>query len=196
MTPLFSFYFINNVKNLFAIRSRKTSSGQRRGVSPVIATTIILAITISLGLALWGFANSGVGSATVQYSQAVEDYGDVIRNHRYVIANIDFDAANDKMSFWIYNNGKIDTSLQGSYIFVTCGDGCTQPVIDVDSLCQYDPANPGAGCVTNADGVYTVTPKTLNKFSVDMSPVDSDETYEVTMVSDAGLTQTYVKRSD
>lgn len=194
MTPPLFFSFTRKVGTLRYLGIR--SSKQRRGISPVIATTIILAITITMGLALWGFANSGVGNATVQYSQAVEDYGDIIRNHRYVIANVDFDATNDNMAFWIYNNGKIDTTLQGSYIFVTCGDGCMQPVTAPATLCQYDPNNPGAGCVTNPDGVYIVPPKTLNKFSIDMTPVESEQTYEVTMVSDAGLTQTYLKRSD
>lgn len=178
------------------IRSSKISNRQRRGISPVIATTIILAITIALGLALWGFANSGVGTATVQYSQAVEDYGDIVRNHRYVIANIDFDSVADKMTFWIYNNGKIDTTISGSYIFAICGDGCTKPILDPATLCQYDLDNLGAGCQTDPDGVYVVSPKTLSKFSIDMAPVESGQTYEVTVVSDAGLTQTYVKKSD
>lgn len=170
----------------------KIAKRQNRGISPVIATTIILAITIVLGLALWGFANSGVGSATVQYSEAIEEYGDIVRNHRFVIANVHLDANTDKMAVWLYNNGKLDTTISGDMVFVICKDaGCTQPTPDPTtlgdpSLCPEEP--------TSTVRVCDLPAKELRKFVIDM-PIETGATYEISVVSDMGLTQTYIQES-
>jgi flagellin-like protein len=188
------------------IKSNKISRRQRRGISPVIATTIILAITIVLGLALWQFANSGVSNASIKYSEAVEDYGNIVRNHRYVIANVDLDSDANTVAFWIYNNGKIDATISENPIIVICkkdkdGD-CVSPIPDSTTLCQHNPSD-----ITQCLGDFTVPSKSLRKFSINMSPADpsasppigsieSGKTYEITVLSDAGLAQTYVKKSD
>lgn len=194
MTTLL-FYSASKVKILryISVRPGKISNRQRRGVSPVIATTIILAITISLGLALWGFANSGIGTAMVQYSEAVNEYGDIVRNHRYVIANMDFDnpAATPPsyISFWIYNNGKIATTLSEGHLIVTCKDCSSGFDPSPTGLTQVDPED--------ASQPLTVFPKKLKKFQFDtLSTLETDRTYELTIVSDEGLVQTYVKKSD
>jgi hypothetical protein len=162
---------------------------KRYGVSPVIATTIILAITIALGLGLWGFVNSGVGTATVQYSQAIDEYGDVVRNHRFILANVDFDnPSNDDVAFWVYNNGKINATISEDHIILTCKESCAgTPAPDL--LTQEDPADPLSP--------FTVPPKTLKKFYFAAgTTLESGKTYELTVVSEEGLTQTFVKKAD
>jgi flagellin-like protein len=171
---------------LFGKRSIKS----RRGISPVIATTIILAITIALGLALWGFANSGVGTATTKYSEAVNEYGDIVRYHRFVIANVDFDnpAANE-VAFWIYNNGKVNATISADHVILTCKD-CTS---------SFNPSPSGLTQESPEDvsQPLTIFSKTLHKFYFDTNTtLESGKTYELTVVSDEGLTQTYVKKSD
>jgi flagellin-like protein len=195
VTTPFSFYSTNRVKILryISVRPSKGSNRQRRGVSPVIATTIILAVTISLGLALWGFANSGIGNAMVQYSEAVNEYGDIVRNHRYVIANMDFDnpAATppSHMSFWIYNNGKVETTISEAHLIVTCKDCSAAFDPSPTGLTQVDP--------DDATQPLTVFSKKLKKFHFDtLTTLEPGRTYELTIVSDAGLVQTYVKKSD
>lgn len=155
----------------------------------MIATTIILAITITLGLSLWGFANSGVGTATIKYSEAVEDYGETVRHHRFVIANVDFDnPASNHISFWIYNNGKVETTVSENHVIVTCKD-CSSFSPDPTDLTQVNPDDVGKP--------LTVSPKTLKKFYFDaQTALEAGKTYELTIVSDSGLTQTYVKKSD
>jgi flagellin-like protein len=176
-----------------SVHPDRVNNRQRRGVSPVIATTIILAITISLGLALWGFANSGIGNAMVQYSEAVNEYGDIVRNHRYVIANIDFDNPSatppSYVSFWIYNNGKIETTISENHVIISCKD-CSSAFDPAPvSLTQVDPED--------ATKPLTVFPKKLKKFHFDtLTTLEPDKTYELTVVSDAGLVQTYIKKSD
>jgi flagellin-like protein len=158
----------------------------RRGISPVIATTIILAITIALGLGLWGFANSGVGSATVQYSEAVNEYGEVVRNHRFIIANMDFNnPGSNKVAFWIYNNGKLDATINANNVFIICTIGCSSDPVAASNV-RVDGVDP-----TN----LTVSPKSLKKFYFDTTLESGavDKVYELTVASDEGLTHTFVK---
>lgn len=165
----------------------KRSTKSRRGISPVIATTIILAITIVLGLALWSFANSGVGTATVKYSEAVNEYGEIVRHHRYVIANVDFNNPNppaNQVSFWIYNNGKLNTTISADHVLLTC-DLCASSY-NPDGLVQDSPDDPS--------NPLTVFPKSFKKFHFNAgAALESGKAYELTVVSDEGLTQTYVK---
>lgn len=190
MTTPLSFFTneVNAVRYPNAIiRSSKGSTRQRKAVSPVIATTIILAITITLGLALWGFANSGVGAATTQYSEAITEYGEVVRNHRFVIANMDFNnPSSDNLAFWVYNNGKLDATISSDHIILTCKD-CTGSGPTPSGLTQDSPDDAGSP--------LTFAPKTLKKFYFDAgATLQAGKTYELTVVSDDGLTQTFVKK--
>src|SRR2546423_793444 len=109
MTTLPFFFIIKkmNVRTIFRNDCTVISNRSRSGVSPVIATTIILAITIALGLALWSFANSGVGAATFAYANVITQYGDFVSD-KFVITNVAFNyPANDQVTFWVYNSGKL-----------------------------------------------------------------------------------------
>lgn len=172
----------------FLNRTRRCKC-KRRGISPVIATTIILAITIALGLGLWGFVNSGVGTATVQYSQAIDEYGEIVRNHRFVIANVDFNnPSSNSLAFWVYNNGRIDATISEAHIILIC-TGCTGSPPAPNGLTQEDP--------DDLTKPLTLSPKTLKKFHFDAgTTLESGATYELTVVSDDGLTQTFVKKAN
>src|SRR5687768_13221946 len=109
---------------------------KRSGVSPVIATTIILAITITLGLGLWSFAASGVSTSTQTYADAVTEYGRYTSD-RFIVANMDFDnPADGKVSFWIYNSGKLATTISSAVI--TCKD-CGDDLPEISDLGQDSP---------------------------------------------------------
>jgi len=178
------------VKTSLAISSlffglRRKMNRNRSGVSPIIATTILLAITIAVGLALWGFANSGVGNASVKYSQAVDSYGEFVGD-RFVIANADFDNPSDGViAFWIFNSGKLPTTI--SHVVLTCRD-CGSDIPQADLA-----------------GSVTVAPKDLDKITLDLRPsitqIDGTpdyggKTYELTVLSDTGATQHFVIKSE
>ena len=166
------------------------NSNSRRGVSPVIATTIILAITIALGLALWSFANSGVGTATYTYANVITDYGQFVGD-RFTIANMAFNyPSNDQVTFWIYNSGKLTTDIKD--VVLTCKD-CTPA--------DYSPA-PGnlVGPNTSDPSDMTLASKQLGKYSFDgningSTSIPSGKTFELTVVSETGASQTFVKKS-
>ena len=158
----------------------------RSGVSPVIATTILLGITVTLGLALWSFANAGVGTATQQYAESVTDYGN-FASDRFVIANIDFDnPSTGDVAFWIYNSGKFPTEINN--VVLTCRD-CSAVVSDPTTLTQVDPYDP------DPENQLKMDTKTLKKFWFHTN-IEALSTYELTVVSETGASQSYVKRSD
>jgi hypothetical protein len=174
---------LNNNKKLN--RNRK-----RAGISPIIATTIIIAITVVLGLALWAFANTGVGSATQTYSDKIIEYGDYTKD-RFIIANMEFNNPSaDQVAFWIFNSGENPTTINSVAFIdrITCGDwnptGLTQ-------VSPFDPLKP-----------LTVNTKELKKFYFDVVDLNSTpntlidcagETFELTVVTDTGATQTDIK---
>ena len=161
-------------------------SRRRAGVSPVVATTIILAITVTIGLALWSFANSAFGTATREYGQVITEYSR-FTSDRFVIANIDFNnPAADEMAFWVYNSGKFETTINS--VVITCKD-CSSFDPDPINLTQVSPDD-----ITKP---LTMASKTLKKFTFEtQSTIESDKTYELVIVSDTGATQSYTKRSN
>lgn len=189
MTSLLSFLSNCKVRTLYfhTSKSGKKLERQRRGVSPVIATTIILAITITLGLSLWSFANSGVSVATQEYASAVTSYGEFV-NDKFVIANVDFDNPSDNhISFWIYNNGKLPTTIDN--VALTC-KGCSD---------AFDPEPTGLVQDSPVDQSkpLTVSSKDLKKFSFNtQTTLEDSMTYELTVITETGATHSFIKRSD
>ncbi len=183
---------------------------RRSGVSPVIATTIILAITITLGLGLWSFAASGVGTATDNYARVVTEYGEFTAD-RFVIANVDFNnPSSNRIAFWLFNSGKLETDFcrydpsnptkcqDEPSISVVCIKDCSSLVPAPADLCQHDPSG---SCLTRTmpDGNivrdFRVASKELGKFSFDITSIESGGTYEITVYSDTGASQMFLKKS-
>jgi hypothetical protein len=175
LPPLFSL-FRTSVKNVND-NSIRPLNRRRAGISPVIATTIILAITVSLGLALWSFANSGVSAATAQYADIITDYGKYASD-RFVIVNIAFDyPLADKATVWVYNSGQLTTDI--SSVLLTCKD-CATPfaAVSVDAS-QITPANP------------QIASKSLQQLSFDTGSLTDGSTYEITVTSSTGAYQAH-----
>ncbi len=150
----------------------------RSGISPVIATTIILAITITLGLGLWSFANSGVGSATQSYAQVITDIGNYT-NDRFVIVNTAFDYPSDnQVTVWIYNSGTMQTRIDN--VVLTCGDcsGFTPVTVNKADLTGTNP----------------ISAKTLQQFSFNSGSTQSGKTYEIQVMSSTGAHQSYFQK--
>lgn len=130
MTSLAPFSF-------FLIKSKRRG---RSGVSPVISSVIMVGISVTLGLSLWSWANSGVNASTASYTNEVTDYVNYV-NDRFVIVNFAFEydgidedqfqspynvapfntdgcsaddqSSNDEdcVTVWVYNYGEIPLQL-------------------------------------------------------------------------------------
>ena len=166
------------------VSSRKAGKRARSGVSPVIATTILIGITVVLGLALWSFANSGVGTATQEYAESVTEYGR-FTSDKFTIANMGFDnPADDDIAFWIFNSGKTPTTINN--------------VVLVDRA-NCETWNQGP-VTSEPPGSLSVNSKELKKFyfnsggDLDTPACVGQQTFELTVVSDTGASQTYVKK--
>jgi hypothetical protein len=176
LSPPFSL-FKSSVKENIGNNPIKSLNRRKAGISPVIATTIILAITVSLGLALWSFANSGVSAATAQYADIITDYGKYASD-RFVIVNIAFDyPLADKATVWVYNSGQLTTGI--SSILLTCKD-CATPfaAVSVDAS-QMTPAN------------LQIASKSLQQLSFDTGSLTDGSTYEITVTSSTGAYQAH-----
>lgn len=156
---------------------------RRRGVSPVIATTIIMAITVVLGLSLWSFANSGVNAATQSYADVVTEYGKYVSD-RFIVPTVTFDYPNpDDVTVWVYNSGSFDTEVQS--VIITCKGTCDASFTPV-SLTGIDllPATPD----------MIILSKDLDNLRFDASAIGASftpgDTYQVQVITTTGAYQT------
>lgn len=175
------FFFDQKISMIFNNNSVKLSPKRKKsrsGISPVISTTIILAITITLGLGLWTFANSGVGSATQNYAQVVSSIGNYT-NDRFVPVNAAFDyPSTNQVTVWIYNSGISKTEIAN--IVLTCKD-CAPSFVPV----TVDKAQ--------LTGTNPILSKHLEQLSFNSgsTPLSAGSTYEIQITSSTGAHQTY-----
>jgi hypothetical protein len=177
---------------------------RRSGVSPVIATTIILAITVTLGLALWSFANSGVGTATQDYAEVVTDYSK-FTSDKFVVPSVAYDyadgaaSAND-LTVYVYNSGRFDTQILS--VIVTCKD-C--PYVFNPTTLEVDPAdlpnddlNPDGTTQANESVDGIVPAKELRHLDFNASAKGADfqsgSTFVIQVISETGAYQTIFQK--
>jgi archaellum component FlaF (FlaF/FlaG flagellin family) len=86
----------------------------RKGVSPVIATTIIISLTLIVGFATWSFVNSEAATASTAFGQSTASNVNYLRE-RFVITNVAFNS-NGTITIWFYNNGAVNTQIKEIYI--------------------------------------------------------------------------------
>lgn len=177
---------MNSYPHFYYCRNKKKHSG----ISPVIASVIILAITVTLGLALWSFVNSEVNVSTQTFASEVTDYINYL-NDRFVIVNIAFgydDIAanlcnNDTrcVTVWIYNNGNLPVTVNSVFF------GQTSSTMLPASAWE------------SSDGPQDlqIQAKELRflAFEHTADPV-TDQTYYVRILSESGAQQTYFQNNE
>jgi hypothetical protein len=182
VTSLLFSFDIKKIKSYLRTNcSANSLSKSCSGVSPVIATTIILAITITLGLSLWSFANSGVGAATATYANVVTEYGQ-FTNDSFVITSVAFNnPSNQHVAVWIYNSGGFTTNINN--IAITCKD-CTNFNIVTKSDVEIDGSN-------------EILSKDLEKLSVstDGQTLEPGRTYVIQVISTTGAMQEFFQKN-
>jgi hypothetical protein len=88
----------------------------RKGVSPVIATTIIISLTLIVGFATWSFVNSEASAASTAFGQSTASNVNYLRE-RFVITNVAFNyPSSGNVTVWFYNNGAVNTKIVEIYI--------------------------------------------------------------------------------
>ena len=85
----------------------------RKGVSPVIATVILIGVTLAVGFATWGFASGTIGAMLQSQGETVTSDISNLRE-RFVIANVNISTS--KVTVWVYNNGRIPTEILDLFV--------------------------------------------------------------------------------
>lgn len=171
---------------------------RRAGVSPVIATTIIIAITIVTGLALFAYTNSQTGAATAAFSQEATDFINY-RNDRFVVANLSFKedkcvttTAANCLTAYVFNNGNLPVKI--TTVSAGKDDGPLVPYC-VDTPDQYvviEPKNMaavpfyGPALVDPVDGTITCPPASPDAVQGGI--------YSVRVASENGAYQMYFQK--
>ena len=165
-------------------RSRPFIQRKCAGISPVIATTIILAITVTMGLALYSFVNSQSTVATQSFAQEATDYINY-RNDRFVITSLSFH--NDGITAYVFNNGNIPISI-------------TQVLVGFDELNYSCQATITGSSPIGAKQIGTVEFTNIPKHDNSGNITCGGQTesppavYHVKVVSEAGSYQTYFQK--
>ena len=87
----------------------------KKGVSPVIATIMIIGVTLVVGFATWGFASGAIGSLLQSQSETVSSDINNLRE-RFVIVNVNISLSRDKVTVWVYSNGRLSTEITDLFV--------------------------------------------------------------------------------
>ncbi|MFQ5970330.1 MAG: archaellin/type IV pilin N-terminal domain-containing protein [Nitrososphaerales archaeon] len=179
---------------------------RRHGISPVIASVIILGITVVLGMALWTFVNGEVNTSTRVFANEVTDYINYL-NDRFVIVNIAYDYDNDpsttddtnKVTLWIYNNGNLPVSVNA--VFFGSGSPDMQ-LVEVWSGCLPSTPDCVSSLIDNVDGNLVIPEKSMGAIFFDYNAPENgsgqltaDQTYYVKVISESGANQSYFQKN-
>ncbi|MFC1754851.1 archaellin/type IV pilin N-terminal domain-containing protein [Thermoproteota archaeon] len=81
------------------------------GVSPVLASIIMISITLAGGMAIWSYVNTTSSSITESYGQDVSNDINNI-NEDFIITYFGLNSTSDTVAIWMYNNGQFDTVVK------------------------------------------------------------------------------------
>jgi flagellin-like protein len=81
--------------------------GSRRGISPVIATIILSAVVLTIGSAVWSYAQ---GASTVIATGYVNDTLTIMKEvtERFTVEHVNTTIDRTKLYVWVYNYGTVD----------------------------------------------------------------------------------------
>jgi len=148
---------------------------QNRGISPVISSTILIAITVTLGLSLWGFVNSQVNVSTESFASATSDYVNKV-SERYVIVSMALGYKDSKeVTLWVYNYSERDVRVT-NVLFSDSNDPKVDPLVkEVDSVLKSK----------------TLGTVTFNVAGSDFDFKKDGKMYYATVITDGGATKVY-----
>lgn len=139
------------------------------GVSPVLASIIMIGITVTGGMAIWTYVNSTSAGMTEAFGEGVaKDINGL--NEDFIITYLGINATSDTITIWVYNFGKMDTNIE--QVLIWSESNSTADNVIVETLVQR-------GTAEVLDISY---------------PIDNNETYFVKAVGTYGSTDTtYLK---
>jgi len=133
---------------------------KRKGISPIIATVLLIAITIAAGLALYGWVSGLIGAGTSSRLTGTTPLSLTV-----VSANIT--SSGIAVNISISNQGSHDVTLTTNNIQIVSSTGYVEPASDISGIGSPSSAGPSttsytipAGTVTTVEIVTNLKPGT------------------------------------
>jgi len=82
----------------------------RKAFSPIIATIILCAAVLAVGMSLWSFTYSVSNSLQTSYFNEVKAEVEVI-SERFTVEHVSHDDSVDVLHVWIYNYGEVNIEV-------------------------------------------------------------------------------------
>ena len=103
--------------------ARRTRRGERRAVSEVVSTLLLVAIVVTLGVLVFTFASGGLGSLTGSFTRLITNQGNTVSEH-FVVMQATFCTSTTQTgcsgttgaSVYVRNAGTISSTLVSVYI--------------------------------------------------------------------------------
>jgi hypothetical protein len=187
-------FFENKSKNV----TGKKFNRKHAGVSPLISTMIIIAITIVTGLALFAYTNSQASVATNAFSQEATDFINY-RNDRFVVANLSFKEtgkcvvapADYCFTAYIFNSGNLPVQI--TTVSAGRDNGPLLPYC-VDTLNQYVIIEPKTMAAVPFYGPAFIDPEGTVNCPPAVPELVEEGVYSARVASQTGAYQVYFQK--
>ena len=92
---------------------------RRRGISETIASVIMTAVVLTVGISTWSYAKGSSSVIAKDYTDDVISQSDDFLE-RYSIENVYYDKVNNMLYLYLYNYGSIPITVD-SYVYLSTG---------------------------------------------------------------------------
>jgi len=151
----------------------------RKGVSPVIATVIIITVTLVVGFAVFSFVNSEAAVASGAMGQSTASYVNYLKE-RFVITNVAFNyPTSGQVTIWFYNNGAVNTRFIANNGQIFIG---TTP-------------NPTTEITSFTPSPVTVEVRKSSSITFTYSPINQGTTYYIKAIGEFGNVVVYYQKA-
>ncbi len=99
--------WVDSMRKLRDQKVQATKERTKAGLSELIATMMVVAITIASGFAVFSYVNSQAGVSAQQYGNTVTNSISSL-GEQFVIVDANFTSSGNNVTIWIYNNGQIN----------------------------------------------------------------------------------------
>jgi len=158
-----------------------------RGVSQILASLILITITLGVGFGLFGYVNSAVTTAERTYADALQTQSNQLLES-FIIASANF--SSNELTIWFLNNGNINSSIiqiiiwnSTSSLFVTYND--TFVVKDLISYPASSYEDPVLPLFLRTEAVTTIT------LTLPTGTFNDGRVYNIKALGTHGNTYTY-----
>ena len=136
---------------------------KRKGISPIIATVLLIAITIAAGLAIYGWVSGLIGAGTSSRLTGSTPLSLTVVSVNSAVKG----AVNTAVTISISNQGSHDVTLTTNNIQIVSSTGYVEPASDISGIGSPSSAGPSttsytipAGTVTTVEIVTNLKPGT------------------------------------